>query len=149
MTIKTAHDLLVSQLRDIHSAEKQAIRIYPKIAKASRLAELSESLTEHLEQTKAQMDRLHRVSAILGKKTSGKACEAMEGLIEEFHHVLKHIAKGPLLDSAIIAVSQRVEHNEIASYGTAAALAEALGGNRDLLAAGGHSWKRKRMRTPG
>ncbi|HLI75716.1 MAG TPA: ferritin-like domain-containing protein [Acidobacteriaceae bacterium] len=136
MAINTAQDLFVEQLRDIYSAEKQAIRAYPKVTKKSTSPELKQALTEHLEQTKGQLERLDRVFEILGKKSSGKTCEAMKGLIEEVQEALEEIEKGPVLDAAIIAAGQRIEHYEIASYGTVAAFAELMGQSElhDLLA---------------
>ena len=127
MGIKTANDLFVSQLRDIYSAEKQAVRAYPKLAKAVRSEELKSALAEHLEQTEGQIERLHRAFDALGKKSSGRTCEAMKGLVKEAHEAIKEISRGPVLDAAIVAASQRIEHYEIASYGTVAAFAEATG----------------------
>ena len=137
MAIKTAHDLFVSQLRDIYSAEKQAIRVYPKLAKATRSEELKAALQEHLGQTKGQIARLDRVFDVLDKKSSGEKCETMKGLVEEAHKALKNISKGPVLDAAVIAAGQQIEHYEIASYGTVAAFAEAMGHTdiQELLAA--------------
>ena len=134
--IKTANDLFLSQLRDIYSAEKQAIRAYPKVTKSTSSPELKQALQEHLEQTKGQLERLDRVFEILEKKSSGKTCEAMKGLITEAQEALEEIEKGPVLDAAIIAAGQRIEHYEIASYGTVATFAEAMGEQEihDLLA---------------
>lgn len=134
--IKTANDLFLSQLRDIYSAEKQAIRAYPKVTKATSSPELKQALQEHLEQTKGQLERLDRIFEILEKKSSGKTCEAMKGLIEEAQEALGEIEKGPVLDAAIIAAGQRIEHYEIASYGTVATFAAAMGEQEihDLLA---------------
>ncbi len=136
MAIKTANDLFVSQLKDIYSAEKQAVRAYPKIARKVTSEELKQALQEHLEQTKGQVERLDRVFEILEKKSSGKTCEAMKGLIAEAQEALDEIEKGPVLDAAIIAAGQRMEHYEIASYGTVATFAEAMGEQEihDLLA---------------
>ena len=136
MAIKTANDLFVSQLKDIYSAEKQAVRAYPKIAKKVTSEDLKQALQEHLEQTKGQIERLDRVFEILEKKSSGKTCEAMQGLIAEAQEALEEIEQGPVLDAAIIAAGQRIEHYEIASYGTVATFAEAMGEQEihDLLA---------------
>ena len=137
MAIKTAQDLFISQLKDIYSAEKQAVRAYPKITKSVQSPELKQALQEHLEQTKGQIERLDRVFEILEKKSSGKTCEAMKGLITEAQEALEEIEKGPVLDAAIIAAGQRIEHYEIASYGTVATFAEAMGEQeiQSLLAA--------------
>ncbi len=136
MAIKTAQDLFLQQLKDIYSAEKQAVRAYPKVTKSVQSPELKQALQEHLEQTKGQIERLDRVFEILGKKSSGKTCEAMKGLITEAQEALEEIEKGPVLDAAIIAAGQRIEHYEIASYGTVATFAEAMGEQEihDLLA---------------
>ena len=127
MAIKTAQDLFLDELKDVYSAEKQAIRAYPKIAKAVASPELKQALQTHLEQTKKQVERLDRVFEILEKRSTGKTCEAMKGLIAEASESLEEIEKGPVLDVAVIASAQRMEHYEIAAYGTVATLAEAMG----------------------
>lgn len=83
MSIKGARDLLIDELKDVYSAEKQAIRAYPRIAKAVSSDELKQALKNHLEQTKGQIERLDRVFEILEKRAGGKTCEAMKGLLEE------------------------------------------------------------------
>ena len=127
MAIKTAQDFFVDELKDIYSAEKQAIRAYPKLAKAVSSPQLKEALQTHLEETKGQVERLDQVFEILEKRSSGKTCEAMKGLVEETSEALEEIEKGPILDAALIACGQRMEHYEIAAYGTVAALAKAMG----------------------
>ena len=127
MAITTAQDLFVEQLRDIYSAEKQAIKAYPRITKAVSSDELRQALQNHLEQTKGQVERLDRVFEILEKRSGGKTCEAMKGLLEEAAEAVDEIEQGPVLDAAIISAAQRVEHYEIAAYGTVATLAEAMG----------------------
>ncbi len=127
MPIKTADDLFLNQLKDIYSAEKQAIRSYPRLAKAVQSEELKQALKEHLEQTKGQIERLDQVFETLEKRSSGKTCEAMKGLLEEAAQDMEEIEAGPVLDAALLAGMQRVEHYEIASYGTVVALAEAMG----------------------
>ena len=127
MAIKTAQDFFVDELKDIYSAEKQAIRAYPKLAKAVSSPQLKEALQTHLEETKGQVERLDQVFEILEKRASGKTCEAMKGLVEESSEALEEIEKGPILDAALIACGQRMEHYEIAAYGTVAALAKAMG----------------------
>jgi ferritin-like metal-binding protein YciE len=136
MAISTAQDLFIDQLKDIYSAEKQAVRIYPKITKIVQSPELKQALQEHLEQTKGQIERLDQIFEILGKRSSGKTCEAMKGLIAEATEATEEIEKGPVLDAAIIAAGQRIEHYEIACYGTVATFAEAMGQQEihDLLA---------------
>ena len=127
MAIKTAQDFFVDELKDIYSAEKQAIRAYPKLAKAVSSPQLKEALQTHLEETKGQVERLDQVFEILEKRSSGKTCEAMKGLVEETSEALEEIEKGPILDAALIACGQRMEHYEIAAYGTVVALATAMG----------------------
>lgn len=127
MAITTAAELFLDQLKDIYSAEKQAIRAYPRIAKAVSSEPLKQALQQHLEQTKGQLERLDRVFEVLEKRPGGKTCEAMKGLLEEAAEAMEEIEAGPVLDAAIIAAAQRVEHYEIAGYGTVATLAEAMG----------------------
>ncbi len=129
MAIKTAQDFFVDELKDIYSAEKQAVRAYPKLAKAVKSAQLKEALQAHLEETKSQIERLDQVFEILEKRASGKTCEAMKGLVEETAEALEEIEKGPILDAALIACGQRMEHYEIAAYGTVLALARAMNHN--------------------
>ncbi len=127
MAIKTAQDFFVDELKDIYSAEKQAIRAYPKLAKSASSPQLKEALQTHLEETKGQVERLDQVFEILEKRSSGKTCEAMKGLVEETSEALEEIEKGPILDAALIACGQRMEHYEMAAYGTVVALATAMG----------------------
>jgi ferritin-like metal-binding protein YciE len=127
MSITTANDLFLDELKDIYSAEKQAVRAYPRIAKAVSSDELKAGLQQHLEQTKGQLERLDQVFEILGKRSGGKTCEAMKGLLDEAAESIEEVEEGPLLDVAIIASAQRMEHYEIAAYGTVAALAGLMG----------------------
>ncbi len=127
MAIQTVKDLFIDELKDIYSAERQAIRAYPKLAKAVSSPELKEALQTHLEETKGQVERLDRVFEILEKRASGKTCEAMKGLLEEGAEVLEEVEQGSVRDVALIAATQRMEHYEIAAYGTVATLAKALG----------------------
>ena len=127
MAIKTADDLFLDELKDIYSAEKQAVRAYPRVAKAVQSEELKQALQEHLEQTKQQIERLDRVFELLEKRSGGKTCEAMKGLLEEAVEHIEEVEAGPVLDAALLAALQRVEHYEIAAYGTVAAFAEAMG----------------------
>lgn len=127
MSVGTAEELFVDELKDIYSAEKQAVKAYPRLTKAVQSEELKQAMQEHLEQTKGQIERLDRIFEILEKRSSGKTCEGMKGLIEEAQTQLEEIEKGPVLDCAIIGALQRVEHYEIAAYGTVATLAEAMG----------------------
>jgi len=127
MSVGTAEELVVEELKDIYSAEKQAGKAFPRLAKAVQSEELRQAMQDHLEQTKGQVERLDRIFEILEKRSSGKTCEGMKGLVEEAQSQLEEIEKGPVLDCAMIGALQRIEHYEIAAYGTAATLAEAMG----------------------
>jgi ferritin-like metal-binding protein YciE len=127
VAISTADDLFIDELKDIYSAEKQAVRIYPRLAKAISSPELKEALQAHLEETKGQIERLDRVFETLEKRSSGKTCEGMKGLIEEGQQHAEEIEQGPVRDSALIGAAQRMEHYEIAAYGTVIAFAKAKG----------------------
>ena len=127
MKIERLEQLLQEELRDIYDAEKQLVKALPKMAKAARSDELKEAITEHLEVTKGQVERLEQVFTLLGVKAQGKSCAGMKGLIEEGQEQVELDALDPLKDSAIIGAAQRVEHYEIAAYGTARTFAEKLG----------------------
>lgn len=127
MSVETAEDLFTDELKDIYSAEKQAVRAFPRIAKVVQSDELKETIQEHIEQTKQQVERLDRVFEILEKRATGKTCEGMKGLLEEALTHIEEIEQGAVLDAALIGALQRVEHYEIAAYGTVASLAEEMG----------------------
>jgi len=127
VSIQTAEDLFIQELKDIYSAEKQAVRAYPRLAKRVESDELKQALQEHLEQTKEQVNRLERIFELLDTRAGGKTCEGMKGLLDEAAQHAEEIEPGPVLDAALIGALQRVEHYEIASYGTVATLAEAMG----------------------
>lgn len=135
MSVNTFTELYINELKDIYSAEQQVLTSMPKIIDAASCEELKRSITEHMEQTKEQVARLHSIFEDLQDKPTGHPCKAMAGLIEEAEDLIEEVASGPLLDAALIAEIQKVEHYEIASYGTARALAEMLGKQRhvDLL----------------
>jgi ferritin-like metal-binding protein YciE len=125
--LPTIAKLLEDQLKDLYSAENQLVKALPKIAKTASAAGLKEAITSHLEETKGHVERLDSIGGSLGLKLSGKKCKAMEGLIEEGAEVLAAEGPEPVIDAAIIAAAQRVEHYEISAYGSARALAEQLG----------------------
>jgi ferritin-like metal-binding protein YciE len=127
MSIKTMQELLIYELKDLYSAEKQIVRALPKIAKASTSPELQQALLQHLEETKAQVTRLEKISGIVGKKLTGKTCAGMKGVLEEGSEVPEDIDKGNVRDAALISASQRVEHYEMAGYGSARDFAKQLG----------------------
>jgi ferritin-like metal-binding protein YciE len=127
MAVKSVNDLLLNELRDIYHAEKQLVKALPKMAKKAKSDELRQAFEHHLEETKGQVDRLEQVFEQLDARSSGKRCEAMEGLIEEAKEMMEDIKTPEVLDAALISAAQKVEHYEIASYGSVHALAEALG----------------------
>jgi ferritin-like metal-binding protein YciE len=125
--MQTIRELLIDEMRDLYDAEKQLVKALPKVVKASSNSELSEAVAEHLEQTRGHVDRLEQAFELLGQKAKSKPCAAMHGLIEEAQETMQKDMADPLLDSAIICAAQKVEHYEIAGYGTLHAWAEALG----------------------
>ena len=127
MKIATLDKLLEDQLKDIYNAENQLVKALPRMAKGAESPELRQAFTAHKAETERQVERLDRVAAILGKKLTGKTCAAMKGLLEEGKEVLEAEGPGPVIDAALIAAAQRVEHYEMAAYGTVRALAEHLG----------------------
>jgi len=127
MAVKTVQDLLVEELRDLYHAEKQLVKALPKMAKATKSAKLRQAFESHLEETKGQVERLETVFEKLDVPARAKRCEAMAGLIEEAQEMMEEIKTPEVLDAALIGAAQKVEHYEIASYGTVHALAEALG----------------------
>ena len=129
MAVKTVQDLLVDELRDIYHAEKQLVKALPKMAKASKSDKLRQAFEHHLEETRGQVERLEAVFEHLEVPARAKRCEAMAGLIEEAQEMMDEIKTPEVLDAALIAAAQKVEHYEIASYGSVRALAEASGKN--------------------
>jgi ferritin-like metal-binding protein YciE len=127
MKIDSLEQLLQEELRDIYDAEKQLVKALPKMAQAASSPDLQEAINNHLEETKGQVQRLEQVFEALGSKARGKTCAAMKGLIEEGQEALDQDASHELKDLAIIGAAQRVEHYEIAAYGTARTFAEKLG----------------------
>ncbi len=132
MTIKTMQDLFVHMLSDIYSAEKQLAKALPKLSRAASNPKLSEAFTFHLEETQGQIERIDQVVEACQIKLKRMKCAAMEGLVEEGKEVIDEIDQGPLRDAALIAAAQKVEHYEIASYGTLCTLAKQLGQNEAL-----------------
>ena len=126
MKIVTLETLLQSELMDIYDAEKRLVKALPKIAKAASSDELRNAIEEHLEETKGQVQRLEQVFGLFEFPVKAKPCLGMKGLIEEGEEITNSMDEGPLLDAAIIGAAQRVEHYEMAAYGTARALAEQL-----------------------
>jgi len=131
MKLDSLKDLYVEQLRDLYNAEKQLAEALPKMAERATSAELKRALTTHLEETRQHADRLERIFQNLNEKPTGETCEAMQGLIKEGNQVLKAKGDEATIDAAIIATGNRVEHYEIAGYGTVRAFARQLGREDD------------------
>lgn len=127
MEVDTLRDLLVKELSDIYSAEKQLLKALPKMAKAASFPELRQAFEKHTQQTEGHVARLDDVFETLGEKPKRVKCKGMEGLIEEGSELLKEKGEPAALDAGMIAAAQRVEHYEIAAYGTARTYAETLG----------------------
>src|SRR5215467_13423631 len=126
-SMENLHELLVEELKDLYSAEKQIVKALPKIIRGSASEELKAAITEHLEITKGQVIRLEQVFQHLEEKARAKTCKGMEGLLQEGAECLEEEEKGTLRDLQLIGAAQRVEHYEVAAYGTAKAIAEKLG----------------------
>ena len=127
MTKNSLLGLYVDELRDIYSAEKQLTKALPKMAKAANSEELRTGFTEHLEQTNGHVERLEQIFEALGERSGDKKCLGMEGLIAEGSEVMEDDFDGDVMDAALISAAQRVEHYEIAAYGTLCAFADLLG----------------------
>lgn len=118
--------LFVNELKDIYWAEKKLTTAIPKMIKKADAPELKEALTAHLEETKAQVERLEQVFASMNEKVVAKKCEAMDGLVKEAEEIMKDNDEGAVRDAGIILAGQKVEHYEIATYGTMIAFARLL-----------------------
>lgn len=125
--IRNLTDLLVDGLRDIYWAEKALTRAMPKMIKNATSSELANALDSHLEETRSQVTRLEEVFRAIDQKVSAKKCVAMEGLINEAEHLMEEAGEGSVRDAAIIAAAQKIEHYEIATYGTLVMFAKTLG----------------------
>lgn len=126
MTIENMQELLEEELKDLLSAETQLVKALPRVAKACESEELQSAIMEHLEETKTQVERLKEVFGALEKTARAKKCKAMEGLLEEAKEIMDEDMAPAIKDMAIIGGCQKIEHYEIASYGTAVALAQRL-----------------------
>jgi ferritin-like metal-binding protein YciE len=127
MELASLQDLFVEQLKDLYNAENQIIKALPKMIKKASAQELKDAFQEHLDVTKGQVERLEQVFESMGEKATGKTCKAMKGIIEEAKESMEEDAEPEVLDAALIADAQRVEHYEIAGYGTVRSYAELLG----------------------
>jgi ferritin-like metal-binding protein YciE len=120
-------ELYLDELKDLYNAENQLVKALPKMAKAASSDKLRQGFEEHLEQTKNHVQRLEKIFQTLGESPKGKKCKGMEGLIEEGSEVMEEGYEGSVMDAALIGAAQRVEHYEIAGYGTVRTMAETLG----------------------
>lgn len=121
------HELFLDELADLLSAENQLVKALPKMAKAAKSEELREAINSHLEETEGHVERLKKVFESLGEKAKSKTCKAMKGLLEEGDEIVGELKGKAIIDAGIIAAAQKVEHYEIASYGTVIAWAEQMG----------------------
>lgn len=120
-------ELFENELKDIYWAEKALVKAIPKMIKNASDSELVEALEEHLAVTEQQVKRAEEVFSVMGIKVEAKKCEAMAGLIKEAEEIMSETSKGVVRDAGIISAAQKVEHYEIASYGTLCAFAKTLG----------------------
>ncbi|AOB25714.1 YciE/YciF ferroxidase family protein [Bordetella bronchiseptica] len=132
MTRKTLQELFIHELSDIYSAEKQLTKALPKMARSAGDPKLAEAFSAHLEETRGQVERIDQIVEGSDLRLKRMKCAAMEGLVEEGKEVMDEIEPGPVLDAALIAAAQKVEHYEIASYGTLCTFAKQLGETKAL-----------------
>lgn len=130
MKLPSLKTLLIEELRDLYSAETQLVKALPKMAKAASTEELSEAFNEHLEVTKEHVNRLEEIFEQLDEKPKGHMCAAMEGLIKEGNDIIEAEGEDSVRDAGLIIAAQKIEHYEIAGYGSARTIAELLGEDR-------------------
>lgn len=126
MALATLNDVFATEIEDLYSAEQQLVKALPQMAKAASTDELRQAIETHLEQTRGHVERLEEIRSNLGINGKQK-CKGMEGLVAEGEEIIGESGSGPAKDAALIGAAQRVEHYEIAAYGTACTLAEELG----------------------
>jgi ferritin-like metal-binding protein YciE len=129
MKLDSLQKLYIEELRDLYNAENQLVKALPKMAKHASHQELKQAFEDHLEQTKEHVERLDEIFKRLDERPTGKTCKAMKGLIEEGSEYLEKDGDESVLDAALIGAAQRVEHYEIAGYGTVRTFANMLGEN--------------------
>jgi ferritin-like metal-binding protein YciE len=127
MAVQSLEDMFLEELKDVYNAENQILKALPRMAKKASAPELRRAFEQHLKQTEVQVQRLERVFGTLDEKPKGKACKGMQGIIEEGKEVMSEDIEDDVLDAALIAAAQKVEHYEMATYGTLRAWAETLG----------------------
>jgi ferritin-like metal-binding protein YciE len=129
MKINSLRDVFIHELKDLYSAEKQLTKALPKMAKAAANENLAAGFEEHLQETEEHVNRLEKILKDLGETTRGDKCKAMEGLIEEGSKLIEEDGNPEAIDALLISAAQRVEHYEIAGYGSARTFAKLLGEN--------------------
>jgi ferritin-like metal-binding protein YciE len=127
MVDKTLNDLFLAQLKDIYFAEKKIYRSLPKMVKATKMAELKEAFTSHREETQGHIERLEQVFEMIGKRPQAKACEAINGILQEGEETIEDFGESAAIDTGLVAAGQAVEHYEMARYGTIVAWAKTCG----------------------
>jgi ferritin-like metal-binding protein YciE len=127
MKPKTMEDLYLQELKDLYDGEKQLIKALPKMAKAATATDLKAAFEEHLQQTQQQAQRLEQIFSRRNEKPTGKKCVGLQGIIEEGEDLISDVEESPLRDAGLIAAAQKVEHYEMAGYGTVCTFAEKLG----------------------
>jgi ferritin-like metal-binding protein YciE len=123
----TLHDAFLDELRDAYDAEKQLVKALPKMAKAATSTELRQAFVDHLEETNGHVDKLEQVFQTVEEKAKGKHCDGMAGIVDEGKNIMGEDFEGATMDAALIAAAQRVEHYEMAAYGTLVAWAKSMG----------------------
>lgn len=126
MKLETMKDLLLDELQDLYSAETQITKALPKMAKTSSNPELKQAFESHLKETEGHVQRLEKIFKQLNEKSKGKTCEGMKGLLKEGEERIKEGGEREVVDAGLISAAQRVEHYEIAAYGSARTFAEML-----------------------
>jgi ferritin-like metal-binding protein YciE len=132
MKLDTLKTLYTNELRDLYNAENQLLKALPKMAKGASSEELKNAFQKHLEQTKSHVERLEEVFEEIGEKPKGKTCKAMKGLVEEGSEILHKEGEESVIDAGIIVAAQKVEHYEIAGYGSVRTFAQLLGKDRSV-----------------
>ncbi|HTW65134.1 MAG TPA: ferritin-like domain-containing protein [Bryobacteraceae bacterium] len=127
MKIESMEELFLQQIEDLYDAEKRLVKALPKMAEASSSASLRQAFESHLRQTEGQVTRLETIFRQMNKDPKAETCDAMKGLISEGEDMVSHIDQSPLRDAGLIAAANRVEHYEIAGYGSARTFAQTLG----------------------
>ena len=134
MEMESLQELLIEEMRDLYSAETQLTKAMPKMAKKASSPQLKKAFETHLRETEGQIQRLQKIFEKLGKKPTGKKCAAMEGLIEEGKEMMGEDMEDDVMDAALISVAQKIEHYEIASYGTVRTWAQLIGDDQTARA---------------